>query len=744
MQQEKRAVAALIDEPHSWGRVTLDWTWMRGAYALTCMATVLLSAFLLFQVQPIMGKVILPWFGGTPAVWMSCMLFFQVMLLVGYAYSHLIAVRLSPLVQGLVHLGLLALVLSQLPLTISESWKPAANGNPSWQILVVLLQSVGLPFLALSSTGPLIQSWFSKMLPGRSYYRLYALSNGGSFLALLSYPFLIEPVLRLRVQTEFWSVGVFLFAIACAACAAGVVVAGRRNRGTPAEPLLQSHTEVDGAKSGEDGPTTTPRALDLLLWIGLAACGSTMLLAITNQLCQNVAAVPLLWVVPLAIYLLSFVLCFDHPRWYARNVFAVAFAVVLVGSLLLLLGPELGLAIQVVIYMAMLFVCCMCCHGELYQLRPAARHLTLFFLMVSAGGAIGGLFVSLIAPVLFKLLLELPLGLLGTAILFIVARRRNSLQAFVERRGSRGLLLLGGGFAGGCLLLGVLGSSLAEIAFRNSGTLSLTRNFYGTLRVATSHREDPEKKSLELTHGTTVHGAQFVHPDKRLQPTTYYGPGSGASVALDQLRSKVRPEGRLHVAVVGLGVGTVAVYAAEGDRFRFYEINPDVAEQADEYFTYLEDARGRGAQVDIELGDGRKVLERQLAQDGPQEFDVLIVDAFSSDAIPVHLLTIEVFELYWRHLRSNGVLAIHVSNNFLDLSPLVAGLAARSGKSTRRIDSPPDPELGTHLSNWVIVADESVLEAVAVDGESKVAKLSGSSDLPVWTDDYSSLLPLLK
>jgi hypothetical protein len=394
--------------------------------------------------------------------------------------------------------------------------------------------------------------------------------------------------------------------------------------------------------------------------------------------------------------------------------------------------------------MAMLFVCCMCCHGELYKLRPAAKHLTLFFLMVSAGGAIGGLFVSVIAPVLFKILLELPLGLLGTAVLFILARRRDSLQALVERRGNRGFLLLGGGLAGGCLLLGVLGSSLAELAFRNNGALSLTRNFYGTLRVAASDRDDPENERLELTHGTTVHGAQFVHPDKRRQPTTYYGPGSGVSFALDQLRSKVGKEGRLHVAVVGLGVGTVAAYAAEGDRFRFYEINPDVAEQADQYFTYLEDARGRGVDVDIALGDGRKVLERQLAQDGSQEFDVLIIDAFSSDAIPVHLLTIEVFELYWRHLRPNGVLALHVSNDFLDLSPLVAGLATRSGKSARRIDSTSDAELGTHVSNWVLVANESVLEAVAVDGKSKVARLSDSSGFPVWTDDYSSLLPLLK
>jgi hypothetical protein len=340
--------------------------------------------------------------------------------------------------------------------------------------------------------------------------------------------------------------------------------------------------------------------------------------------------------------------------------------------------------------------------------------------------------------------LELPLGLLGTAILSIVARRRNSLQAFVERRGNRGLLLLGGGIAGGCLLLGVLGSSLAELAFRSNGALSLTRNFYGTLRVATIDREGPEKKRLELTHGTTIHGAQFVHPTKRLQPTTYYGPGSGASVALDQLGSKMGREGSLQVAVVGLGVGTVAAYAAEGDRFRFYEINPDVAEQADEYFTYLEDARGRGARLDIELGDGRKVLERQLAQDGPQEFDVLIVDAFSSDAIPVHLLTIEAFELYWSHLRPNGVLAVHVSNDFLDISPLVAGLAARNGKSTRRIDSTSDAELGTRPSNWVLVANESVLEAVAVNGESGAARLSDSSDLLVWTDDYSSLLPLLK
>ena len=729
--EERESLSTAWQGARSRWAAAIDGAWAREVYAGLCMATVFLGALLLFQVQPIVGKMILPRFGGTPAVWMTCMLFFQVILLAGYAYSHLIAVRLSLRAQGLVHLALLLLVLTQLPLSISDAWKPDPHANPSGQILILLVRSVAAPLLLLSATGPLLQSWFSHMLPGRTCYRLYALSNAGSFLALLSYPFVVEPVLRLQTQAQAWSRGSTLFVLFCSLCAAGVAAGGSTSRTARVRQRVKASADATIRASA-------PGAIDVLLWLGLAACGSTMLLAVTNQLCQNVAAVPLLWIVPLAIYLLTFVLCFDHPRWYARSVFMWALVVVLLASSLLLLGLDLGLATQMGIYLGLLFVCCMCCHGELNRIRPPASHLTSFFLMLALGGALGGVFVSLVAPSVFTLFLELPIALFGTCVLVLAARRRDELRSLASRSTRRGLALVVGSGSLGCLAMVACADKLVEARAHRDGVLSMTRNFYGTLRVAEKDGHDPSRRRLQLAHGTTDHGDQFTDPAKRRWATTYFGPHSGVGVALRHQRDAGQRSG-LKVGVIGLGVGTIAAYAEDGDAFHFYEINPSVAELANAHFTYLENARARGAGVEIHMGDGRMLLERQLAANGPQGFDVLVVDAFNSDAIPVHLLTEECFGLYWEHLDPDGILAVHVSNRFLDLGPVVRGLADSWSKSAFRVDSAPDLERGVHLSNWILVARPALLGQDVPE----IRSLDPARSL-LWTDDYSSLIPLLR
>ncbi len=692
-------------------------------------ATVFLSAFLLFQVQPLIGKRILPWFGGMPSVWMACMLFFQVMLLAGYVYAHVVATSLPRRGQIAVHLCLLALAALQLPPVPAQ---PAADlpRGPTLEILLLLLRTVGLPFLVLSTTGPLLQSWFAALWPGKSFYRLYALSNAGSLLALLTYPVLVERYLPLESQAWLWSLGAWLFLLSCGLCS---LAAGRARTGGAHAPAARQRA-----------PRTRPAGLDLLLWLLLSACGSIMLLAGTNQLCQNVAAVPLLWILPLGLYLLSFVLCFDGGRWYSRAAYSWALVAVLLGApATMLFGPDLGLVAQVGVYSCVIFVCCMCAHGELARLKPGAAHLTSFYLSVAAGGALGGLFVSVVAPWLFDGYWEFPAGLALCCIALLLVRRRDTLAAFLERQwrsAPRRPALLGAGALLVASLLALLGSAGANALFARGDVVLMDRSFYGVLRLVELDPEDADKHRLQLSHGTTLHGAQYLDREASRRATTYYSPTSGAGIAIEHAR---RSEGGgFRAGVVGLGVGTLAAYAGENDVLRFYEIHPDVVTLAEERFTYLSDARERGAAVDVLLGDGRITLEAQLAAGEPQEFDLLVVDAFSSDAIPVHLLTRESFAVYLAHLLPDGVLALHVSNDFLELAPVVRRLAELHGWTACRIDDRTPPAAGAHPSTWVLVTrDRTLLDALAAGGRCAVPS---EDDAPLWTDDYSSLVQVLR
>jgi hypothetical protein len=709
--------------------------------------TIFLSAFLLFQVQPMIGKVILPWYGGGPAVWTACMLFFQVFLLAGYAYAHLVASRLTPRVGTSVHWALLVASLLLLPIAPNEEvWKQATETAPVAQIVALLAVTIGLPYFLLSSTGPLLQESFRRET-GHPPYRLYALSNVGSLLALLTYPFVFEPQLTLRVQTWSWSGAYIAFATLSAWCVLGLM----RHAAGKTDGLLPT-----GNESGKPARVTPPPWRDIALWLALAACGSVLLLATTNQLCQEVTTVPFLWVVPLALYLTTFVICFDHERWYHRPTFLLLLiAALFAASYAMFEGTSLKLWIQVAAYCGTLWVCCMVCHGELVRSKPAPQYATLFYLLVAAGGALGGVLVAVVAPLVLPDYWEYQIALCATVVLAFWTTNRESAP---ETKKPISVWIAGAGFLT-AVALGIIGfmATTQAAADMNESNLETTRNFYGVLRVNKSENiGDAKGPYVELIHGRIRHGAQYLEAPLNRQPVTYYGAGTGISLALDfhpkraashslgiadaRPTDEQRRPGTLRIGVIGLGCGTLATYGQPGDTMRFYDINPEVVRIAQEYFTYCKDS---AATVDILLGDARINLERELAAGHPQKFDVLAVDAFSSDSIPMHLLTKECVELYRQHLAPDGLLCLHLSNQFLDLNGVARGMAEVLGVECVRVISNGDYKEGLDATTWVILTNnreflDSPELAAAID--------PWTDDDPaplVWTDDYGSLWQVL-
>lgn len=680
-------------------------------YGLFSVA-IFLSAFQLFQVQPLLSKYILPWFGGTPSVWTTCMLFFQTLLFAGYAYAHLLSRKLSLRTQVTVHVTLLVIALLWLPISPGDNWKPNGDEQPVPRIIQLLTATVGLPFFLLSATGPLLQSWFSKSAPTVSVYRLYALSNVGSLLALLSYPFVFEPLLSSELQAGLWSWGFGAFVALCGSCGATMLW---RNA------LIETPKQDASTNSAaEPAPTTGAR----LLWFSLAMAASVMLLATTNQVCMDVASVPFLWVMPLTLYLITFILTFDSDKWYSRKWFSIASAVSIAAVCVAMFKGAGGSIIdQIVIYFAGLFFTTMVCHGELVRLKPSSAYLTEFYLILSAGGAAGGLFVGMLAPIIFPTYLEMNFALFGIWVLALIVffRDRSCLLYAGRPRWAWGLMTIGAILLGGTLRIQA-GLSLDE-------ALDVRRNFYGVLRLVEHHRGNPKQHQLRLMHGHIMHGLQFQSDEHRLEPTAYYGRESGVGLLLDHPSEQPR-----HVGVVGLGIGTVATFAQPDDRFRFYEINADVLRMAEEHFTFLSACRGEVTHI---VADGRLALERE----DDQNFDVLIVDAFSGDAIPVHLLTREAFAIYHRHLKSEGVLAIHISNLYFDLQPVVAAAADHFGWQVRTIQSAGDDAAGTQPAIWMLLAEDfrqAKLNAVLEHGE--------AYDGPrvEWTDTFSNLVEILR
>jgi len=760
-------------------------------YALTIFA----GAFLLFQVQPLIGKYILPWFGGGPGVWTTCMLFFQVVLVGGYAYAHVVSRRLNPRKQAALQLALVAAALVMLPITPGDAWKPSASDSPTWRILALLAATIGAPYLVLSSTGPLMQRWFTLANPGKSPYRLFALSNFGSLLALLSYPFYFENHFTRKTQAILWSCG-FAFYALCTGAAAWKLWHAPAATSPAAAPSPQETPAGEGRVSW----------VDLALWLLLPACASALLLATTNKLCLDVAVVPFLWILPLAVYLLSFILAFDSPRWYARFPFTLAFAGAVAAFCWALFSAG-GWAVwrQAATYGGALFVCCMVCHGELYRRRPGAGRLTAYYLLISVGGALGGVFVALIAPAIFTGYNELPWSLIVCAVLFVAALALrpspSESAARAEQRYWRWLAWVApviaciaidrwlahlsgesslnrvyylGGRAMTWMLLatwiitrlarnrmaaarpesgpGLVGpvSRLPAVLWMCLGIVALgatlwtslrdsdpaithkSRNFYGVLTVYEYYPDEPGSRYYLLQHGRITHGLQFVGGDQARWATTYFGQETGVGIAMRSF-----PAGRRRIGIVGLGTGTLASYGEQGDYIRFYEINPAVESLARAPFSYVKDSR---AKIEIAHGDARLSMEREPAQD----FDLLALDAFSSDSIPVHLLTREAFKVYRRHLKPGGILAVHISNHYLDLQPVVQRLARDAGYHAALLEyEERDDAWWVYSSTWMLLSmDQALLNTDLIKSASTPLPPVKKSD-PLWTDDFASLFPIL-
>lgn len=672
--------------------------------------TVFLSAFLLFQIQPIVAKMILPWFGGSSSVWSTCIVFFQSVLLLGYGYVHWLHESVARSRQPIVHAILLIASLLTLPVAADASWKGMTLDYPSLAVLAVLAVACGAPYLLLSTTGPLMQAWYARVGiasgDGTRAYRLYALSNLASMLALLSYPVLIEPALALEKQADIWSVAYAVFVLAALGTAWLTWKSGPAADTGPVSP--SDH-------AGEEAPK--PGAVELLLWIGLSATASILLLSMTRHLTQDIAPVPFLWVLPLSIYLLSFILCFDAPRYYVRKLFLPLLPVAFI-ALDRVHDVYTWVPLLITVTCVSLFIFCMVCHGELVRRKPPVRHLTLFYLMLSIGGALGGTLVGLIAPSIFNAYYELPVGLFLCAVLTLAVLWKELSRTWK-------IVLL--------ILVALYGVRLAAISVSYvEGFRAVVRNFYSQTRV--EDVKDPYLGTRRvMLHGRINHGEQYLDEKLRRVPTAYFCERGGIGRVFRSLPQD-RPR---KLGVLGLGTGTLAVYGLPGDEMRIYEINEQVLDLAKKEFTFLSDSPAKIVSV---LGDGRLMLEREP----DQQFDVLAMDAFSGDSVPTHLATIEAIRVYLRHMRPDGYLVFNITNHYLDLRPVMAAAAAELGMVALayEVKKVSNDEV-CRPSHFAILVDPKRVDALP-ELLREFTRLEPTPGFRPWTDNFSNLLSILK
>ncbi len=691
-------------------RVARGWLWLDAA-------VVFLGAFLLFLIQPAYSKFILPWFGGAPLVWATALVFFQCALLAGYAYAHLLIGKLPPRLQLGVHCLLLVASLAFLPVAPGEQWKPTGGQPPSGHILAMLVATLGLPYMLLAATSPLVQAWIARYRHQIVPYRLFSLSNLASLLGLLSYPFLIEPALGLEWQFNAWAVGYVIYALAMALLV-GVTGFAMRH-----QPVHEADAGFALAAAPRD-PAPSPWHIQAL-WVALAACPSLLFLATTQHLTLDVAPVPFLWVLPLVLYLLTFVICFEFPHFLPKTLLGIlaAIAAALVGFLVAMPYLVPDFRIQLLLICSGLFVMMLFCHAELYNRRPAPRQLTRFYLMTALGGALGGSFVGLLAHHLFNGHYEIYVGLAlcaGIALLVEWSRR--------DRRD--------GEFEVTFPIAVTLFSTALVITLpflsANRSELRAERNFFGALRVVEG-REHGLPVWRQLDHGTTKHGVQLLAPARKCQAVAYYSPDSGVGRSITALQNR---QPSLRIGVIGLGVGTLAAFARPTDHMIFYEINPLIEQIAREDFSFLtECAQG----VEVRLGDARIQLEKEA----PNTYDILIVDAFSGDSIPTHLLTREAFAVYRKHLAPAGVILVNISNRYLDLRPVVRAGSATVGLDAVFLGSPRGTDDQVFDAVWALLEHDGTLSRNA-EIRSASARTPQPAQEVLWTDDFSNLFRVMQ
>jgi spermidine synthase len=777
------------------------------ALTLLFATTLFTSATLLFWVQPMVAKMLLPLLGGTPAVWNTCMLFFQAMLLAGYAYALLVSKYFSLHWQVGAHIILLLLTALTFPILISEATVRSVprEGNPSLWLLGSLLTTVGLPFFTVSTFSPLLQKWFAetRQSASRDPYFLYAASNAGSLLALLSYPLLLEPTLTLRGQSRLWSLAYALLVLLLAACAYALLrrtktseaalphpmadpvadpVAVDANDARDETPHSPSHEAHEAQEThGDVAPIERLTWRRRLRWVALAFVPSSLMLGVTTYFSTDIASLPLLWVIPLSLYLLTLVFAFAQRQIFKPHTMARLLpGVALVFTLVYLSGATQPVWLLLLSHLFFFFIAALVCHAQLAADRPSVRHLTEFYLLMSVGGVLGGLFNALLAPALFNTTLEYPLVIilaclllprasssgggdaldandaqetprerwldigvpasiaLMTILLALVVRRFafdwvQSLALVVgvpliisyllRRRPVRFALALGAVMLGSSFHAGL-----------NRETLIAERNFFGTLRVT----QDTASDTHWLYHGTTIHGRQSHALERHCEPLSYYhreGP-------LGQVfKSFAEQPANGNVAIVGLGTGATTAYTRAGQSWTYYEINPAVVAIARDpaYFTYL--SYCAAAPVQISLGDARL----QLQSAPPAHYGLIVLDAFSSDAIPMHLMTLEALDLYLSKLAPGGLLVFHISNRSLDLHPVVADLArARNLSGLIFDDTARNQPSGKEPSQWVVMARRAEdMQTLATD-TARWQKLEGRPDRQVWTDDFSNIVSIFK
>jgi hypothetical protein len=673
-----------------------------------------LSAFLLFLVQPIIAKQILPWFGGSASVWNTCLFFFQFLLLLGYVYAHALTRWATVGQQAFIHVGLLALSLVSLPVIPSPAWK-SDEGEPALRILLLLSTTVGLPYFLLATTSPLLQAWYFRLRA--TPYRLFALSNAASLAGLLTYPFILEPKLATTTQATLWSAGFVVFVIICAVVA--ILSAGESTK----PPTSIATKSTDNA--------APPTVAERVSWMILAGLGSLALVSVTSFVARNIVSMPLIWVVPLAIYLITFVMAFGRGRYQGWPVAAPALILGLVMADSYQNEAWISMMWSLPVFMAGLFCICLYCHGELAASKPDPIYLTTFYILVALGGALGSLAGSVLAPLVLSGDFEMPITLTAIAAMFAWQRRHDVMM-------SRALAL--------GLAVVIMAISVGKIGYEINRSRILTRNFYSALRIVDFG--SPPNAWRRMEHGGIEHGSQYLDRARRREPISYYSRSSGVALALARQR-QFSPSGHLAVGIVGLGAGAIAAYGEPGDRFRFYEINPQVLTLARTEFTYLSDSQ---ANVSVALGDARLVLEREA----PQAYDALVVDAFSGDAIPIHLLTREAVQVYRNHLTPSGVLLFHISNRFVDLQPALARLAVEERLNARYVYDDPDGNTGDDsengaeeedtplsVSTWVLMAaDKSWMTAPGLLDRAEA--LEPPQPGPAWTDDFNNILSAIR